>query len=64
MGEIKSPPPTTAKANTAPKNYTNQPEIYAADNDGETRETVEQPPPPVVPKRRLTLQSKKQPAEE
>ncbi len=54
MGEIKSPPLTTHKTPSAPKNSIKLPETYAE----------EQSPPAAIPKRRLTLQSKKQPAEE
>ncbi len=64
MGEIKSPPVTTRKAPTVPKNSITLPEVYTEDNTTENEVTVEQSPPVAVPKRRLTLQSKKQPAEE
>jgi len=55
MGEIKSPPAIIHKAPSAPKKDNNLQEAYTEDTKS---------PPAAVPKRRLTLQSKKQPAEE
>ncbi len=64
MGELKSPPPTVRKIPSIPKRTIAQPDVYTPDHSNENEATVEQSPPLAVPKRRLTLQPIRQPAEE